>query len=232
MLVTDYDDTLTNDINNLNELKRELDDFKSKGNIFVIATGRAFSSITERIKKEFDNIEYDYLLTNHGAVIMDKNNNILKSYNIQNNTLKKILKVIDQNKIYKKHLFLETKEINYEKNKYNKIMLEYKNLNDALIDYKKIKQLNKCECYLINRKNQTPKLEIINKKINKSKSIKYLKENLNIKEIYVIGDAEQDYKMIKEFKGFAVENASKRIKKISEKQYKYVTDLIKEINRS
>ena len=83
--------------------------------------------------------------------------------------------------------------------------------------------------YLINRKGKMPKVEIINKNTNKAKAIKVIEELEKPSKIEVIGDGTQNIEMIKEYNGNCVVNAIDKVKKISKKQYKYVYELIKEL---
>ena len=67
VLVVDYDRTLfiNNDdvLNNINSINK----FRENGNIFIIATGRTYNSLKKEIDKY--NIEYDYLILNHGSLL-------------------------------------------------------------------------------------------------------------------------------------------------------------------
>ena len=68
-----------------------------------------------------------------------------------------------------------------------------------------------------------------NKGINKSTTVYYLKDLLNINQndIYTIGDNDNDYPMLKEFKGYYIGNPNQNIKDICIKGYNQVFELIK-----
>ena len=70
-----------------------------------------------------------------------------------------------------------------------------------------------------------------NKGINKSSTIKYLQEKLNIinDDIYTLGDNDNDYEMLKLFQGFYIGNVNERIKDICRKGYNQVFELLEEI---
>ena len=108
-------------------------------------------------------------------------------------------------------------------------MLTFTNIDDAIGTYNKIKKTNLVNTYLINRRGKLPKVEIINKNTNKAESIKYIEKLENPNKIEVIGDGPQDIEMIKEYKGNCVTNAVREVKKISKKEYKYVYELIQEL---
>ena len=80
VLVVDYDRTLfINNNDMLNNIKA-INNFRSKGNIFVIATGRTYSSLKKEIDKH--KIQYDYLILNHGALVIKNDNTALFHYKI------------------------------------------------------------------------------------------------------------------------------------------------------
>ena len=114
-------------------------------------------------------------------------------------------------------------------------ILKYLGVNDLLNlsdtnDYSlKIKKTNLVNTYLINRRGKLPKVELINKNTNKAKSIKYIEKVENPYKIEVIGDGLQDIEMIQEYKGNCMTNAVEEVKQISKKQYKYVYELIQEL---
>ena len=69
-------------------------------------------------------------------------------------------------------------------------------------------------------------LEIINKKCDKSFGVSELKRILNLKDenIFTFGDNQNDYLMIKNFNGVAMENATDEVKKVS----KFITKSVYE----
>ena len=75
LLVSDYDQTFYLNDEDIEKNKIAVKEFRNKGNIFVIATGRSYGDFMK--KKEQYNIEYDYVIINHGATILDKEDNII-----------------------------------------------------------------------------------------------------------------------------------------------------------
>ena len=75
LLVSDYDQTFYINDEDIEKNKIAVNEFRKKGNIFVIATGRSYADFMK--KKNQYNIEYDYLIINHGATILDKKENII-----------------------------------------------------------------------------------------------------------------------------------------------------------
>ena len=221
MLVSDYDDTLTIEKEkNLKYIKMFM-----KSNIFVIATGRSYISIKQRLKLDMKGLTPNYLITNHGATIINNNNKVINTSFIEKEVVDKILQLINREKIHKINYY-GSKKFNGD---INKIMLTFKNIEDATGVFNIIKNTDLVTTYLINRKGKMPKVEIINKNTNKAKAIKVIEELEKPSKIEVIGDGTQDIEMIKEYNGNCVVNAIDKVKKISKKQYKYVYELIKEL---
>lgn len=55
----------------------------------------------------------------------------------------------------------------------------------------------------------------------------YLK--FDLENIYTIGDGDSDIYMVRDYKGYAIKNAQKELKKVAIKEYNSVSDLIKDI---
>lgn len=221
MLVSDYDDTLTIEKEkNLKHIKKFM-----KKNIFVIATGRSYISIKQRLKKDMQGLIPNYLITNHGATIINNKNEVINTSFIEVEIINKILSFINKEKILKIS-YCGSKKFN--KN-INKVMIIFKDVNDAINAFNKIKNAEIVTAYLINRLGKLPKVELINKNTNKAKSIKYIEKVENPYKIEVIGDGLQDIEMIQEYKGNCMTNAAEEVKQISKKQYKYVYELIQEL---
>ena len=112
------------------------------------------------------------------------------------------------------------------KDKVYKIVIVYDNKEEELKDYSDfIKKYNYNVFTLENHFH----IEIISSKVNKASAIKNIAQKEDVGEIYVIGDSENDIPMIKEYSGFAVENAKEEVKAIATKTYKYVYSLIDEL---
>lgn len=221
MLVSDYDDTLTIEKEkNLKHIKKFM-----KDNIFVIATGRSYISIKQRLKKDMQGLIPNYLITNHGATITNNENEVINTNFIEKEIVNKILTLINKEKNHKINYYGSKKF----DGKINKIMIIFKNIDDAINTFNKIKETNLVTTYLINRRGKLPKVEIINKNTNKAEAVKYIEKLENPNKIEVIGDGPQDIEVIKEYKGNCVMNAVREVKKISKKQYKYVYELIQEL---
>ena len=227
VLVSDYDQTfyLSNeDIEkNIQELKR----FQDQGNIFVIATGRSYYDLKSR--KEQYGFQYDYAILNHGATIIDKDNNILYNFTIKNETVSKLkpnLK-LDKAVLYFCCSKLESR-LNFNNSDLTKIYIEYLDeVNISEINNYINTKYNDVISYAIGRHV----LKIVAKEVDKSKAIKILLNQINLNKsyTYTIGDGYNDISMIKDFNGYAISNAKKELKEVAIKEYDSVSSLIKDI---
>lgn len=99
MLVSDYDQTFyINDID-IEKNKMAVSEFEAKGNFFLIATGRSYLDFKN--KAEAYNISYNYVILNHGATIIDSNDNIIYNSPIDNAIISKIKDEINIQKAVK-----------------------------------------------------------------------------------------------------------------------------------
>ncbi len=228
LIASDYDDTFYKDDESVNINKEYVDNFRNKGNYFVFATGRSFEDFMK--KKDTYNLEYDYLIINHGATVLDKDNNVLFNNIIDDSVVSSIRECLD----------LDT-AISYFCCQTYKSRMDFRDLNLTKINskystseecFKIVDILNKkfgdyIKAYYVNHNN----VEVIKKGTNKKEAIKKLGEYLNInkKDIYTIGDSYSDMEMIEGFNGYAVRNAINELKEASIKVVDNVSDLIEDV---
>jgi len=227
MIVSDYDDTFyINDediINNVNMVNNFM-----KKNIFVIATGRSYFDFKR--KKDMYNINYNYLILNHGATILF-NNEIIENKIIDNKIKAQLIKDLEFDHSVNSFSCSELESrLSFEVNDLTKIHIEYINKEIAIKVYNKL--INKYSNYLnifLVMKNKA--LEIVSNKTNKAIAISKIRdlEKIDQNDIYVIGDSYNDIEMIKKYKGFSMINSVDDVSKISLKQYSSVSDFIKEV---
>lgn len=228
LLVSDYDQTFYINDEDIEKNKIAVNEFRKKGNIFVIATGRSYADFMK--KKNQYNIECDYLIINHGATILDQKDNIIFNEKIPNEILESL----------KLDLHIENSERNFccsilE----SRVDFEYKNLtkihvkyNDSEYSNKILKKLeekyNGCiNAYLVSGNS----IEIISKNANKSKAIKLLSKEIEIgqEKIYTIGDGYSDIEMVKDYNGYAMKESVDELKNVALEGIDSVSDLIRKI---
>lgn len=228
LLVSDYDQTFYINDEDIEKNKIAVNEFRKKENIFVIATGRSYADFMK--KKNQYNIEYDYLIINHGATILDKKENIIFNEKIPNEILDSL----------KFDLHIENSERNFccsilE----SRVDFEYKNLTKIHVKYNDLEYSNKIlkkleekynsflNSYLVSGNS----IEIISKNANKSKAIKLLSKEIEIvqEEIYTIGDSYSDFEMVKDYNGYAMKESVDGLKNVALEEIDSVSDLIRKI---
>jgi len=232
MLISDYDRTLFRNEEELLINIKYINNYIKK-NMFCIASGRSKQDIENDIKTY--NIPFNYLILNHGATIYDKDFKLIKYYLIDS---------LIANTIYNKVLLNKgiEKAIVYSKNK--KDVKEFNNVIKLLFIFSNIEETFKVKEFIdinfsnyiktyISERHDHITLEVISKNINKSLAINEIKniENINKKDIYVIGDNFNDIEMIKDYNGYAINTSIKEVKSITTKYCDCVYELIDIINR-
>lgn len=233
VLVVDYDRTLfiNNDdmLNNINSINK----FRENGNIFIIATGRTYNSLKKEIDK-YD-IEYDYLILNHGSLVIKKDKSTLFHYKIDKNILFNISNYLSKYKpksVMYSYYTEDTNDINNPD--ISKITIGFQKdietFKKIMMDVVK-KYNNKLNIYF----TQNYEIEIISKETNKSRAIDLLMKKANFKKenIYTIGDSYTDIDMINDYNGSCMEKSIDILKNNKNiKKYSSVSVLIKDILNS
>lgn len=233
VLVVDYDRTLfiNNDdmLNNINSINK----FRKNGNIFIIATGRTYNSLKKEIDKY--NIEYDYLILNHGSLVIKKDKSTLFHYKIDKNILFDITNYLSKYKpksVMYSYYTEDTNDINNPD--ISKITIGFQKdietFKKVMMDVVK-KYNNKLNIYF----TQNYEIEIISKETNKSRAIDLLMKKANFKKenIYTIGDSYTDIDMINDYNGSCMEKSIDILKNNKNiKKYSSVSVLIKDILNS
>lgn len=233
LFITDYDETLYIDNANFNINKSKLLELHKLGIIIIISTGRCFNSIKKQLVK--NNIYYDYLHCADGSILYDKNDNLIKFYDIDHKIIQEIISLKENAKV-------EDIQISYSneyKNKYNKndkiagINLVIKNElldKDFVNNFLNLKNKYSNYNFLYYTHVDYTYLCVKKENVNKAFAIKYMSELLNInpKDIYVIGDSFNDIEMIKEYNGASI-IGNDEVNKVSKKTYHYVYEYINDI---
>mgnify|MGYP000106677507 CR=1 FL=1 len=228
LLVSDYDQTFYLNDEDIEKNKIAVKEFRNKGNIFVIATGRSYGDFMK--KKEQYNIEYDYVIINHGATILDKEDNIIFETIMPNEILDSL----------KSDLHIENTERHFCCSLLeSRVEFEHKNLTKVHVKYNDLEYSNEIQKNLEEKYGDVlniyyvsgNSIEIISKNTNKSKSIKLLSEKIEIKQedIYTIGDGYSDIEMIKDYNGYAMNESVQELKNVAIEEINNVSELIEKI---
>lgn len=228
ILISDYDQTFYLNDEDIEKNKLAIRKFREEGNIFVIATGRSYLDFHNKV--DLYKIDYDYVIINHGATILDKNDNIFANYSIKNEIISNIKKDLQLEKSVKGFCCskLESR-VDFNYRDLTKINVRYNTKEEAMDINKDIN--NKYSEFVNSYYVTENSLEIISNEINKSKAIDLLLNRLNIlrENVNTIGDGYSDIEMVKDFNGYCMKESVSELKEIAKKEYNSVSDLINEI---
>ena len=225
ILASDFDNTLyVSDINIVNKNIESINKFREKGNLFVIITGRG-KSIREYIEEY--NIPYDYLICENGAIIYDKNDNIVSSVYLAKEDINKIVDIIKRDNL--KYILDTGDQYITDMN------TSYKDIACIFLDRKTIKNPEKLLEEILSTTSTYSYLSdnwinSININIDKKLALDKLNEVLDYKyEIHAIGDAINDISMITSYDGGIMEHHEKELDELPNKNYETLSDYIEEL---
>ncbi len=233
LLTCDFDGTYFLNEDDIKENNKRIEQFRKQGNIFMLSSGRSFKSLKEVTIKY--KIPYDYLSCCDGSILYDKDDKIVVKYdlnpdiideflNLQNGVIVKKIQHSYFDDYYDTYhhgtllginIVLEDENITKEfLQKYHEMSLKYK-------DYDFLHYRHAPETYFC----------LKNKGINKSSTVKYLKESLNIDydDIITVGDNENDFKMLESFNSYHIGIVDDKIKSVTIKGYDSVSNLLDDI---
>ena len=228
ILVSDYDQTFYLNDEDIEKNKKSVENFRKQENIFIFATGRSYFDFMN--KAEQYKLKWDYLIINHGATILDKNNNIISNYTIDNDVIKNIKKDLEIEKAIKYFCCnLENSRTNFNDKDLTKIHAKYeKNKAEQINSLINKKYAEFVNCYFVSGNA----VEIISNKTCKSNAIEEIVkiEKVNRENIFTIGDGYSDIEMIKNYNGYCMEESVQELLKICNgKIVKSVSELIEKI---
>ena len=200
MLVSDYDQTFYINDNDIEKNKKAVEQFQNKGNIFVIATGRSYLDFKNKL--DLYNFNYDYVILNHGATILDKDNNIFANYSIDSNIIKDIYEDLNIKESINSFNCSELESrVDFNHQNLTKINVKYNSREEAMRINKIIN--DKYSNYVVSYFVNTNSIEIISNQTNKSNAINILIERLGLSkdDIYTIGDGYSDIDMMNSLEG-------------------------------
>lgn len=258
LVASDYDKTFhRHDQQDLETNMDAVANWRKKGNIFVISTGRDVASMLN--EKKMRHIEYDYIVSLNGSFVVDADNKVLFKHSLDNKLAKDLVVMLREtmgdelnisngfdgfNMTHKSASLTNkiSKEI-FDRNSkiYTKTMesaldddvLLIGCLNESFEQAKKLK-----EEILLKYENQVEVflnlnyINIVPKGISKATGVGVLIEHLGIDEKFVstIGDDFNDIPMLERYNGYTVNNAREEVKAISLKTYDSVAHLIQAVN--
>ena len=229
ILISDYDGTFyQNDI----DIKKNIDEvteFRTLDNLFVLATGRSYVDLKQKIDKY--EIPYDYLILNHGALLLSKDLEILKVFTLDKHLVDSILEYANNKDIYDVILISAFDKNVKDTSNIVKIMLKLYSYDKALEVKNYIdKSYTNIRSYFISEDNHYL-VEIVSSEASKSLMIDKIldKEKIVKKNVYTIGDGINDIDMIRDYNGYRVRNSCKELVSVTDRVIDNVSDLISRI---
>ena len=233
MLISDFDDTLYCDEDSLKININKINDFRDKGNIFVIASARSYKAIETKIKNY--SIPFDYLILNQGAVVLNKDMNVIFNYQINKNVVGKIM---DSIKTYKENISnirlfsIFDDDVELDSEVITKFRVGTNTIENAYTISKYID--NNFNEYVRNYVIDTGKyifVEIIPIDTDKGVAIDKLIdiESIEKKYVYAIGNGSNDVEMLEKYNGYGMSNSEECVINIAKGLYDNVYNLIDEI---
>ena len=227
ILASDFDNTIyfSEDKEKSNKNISSIKKFISHGNIFCIITGRNYSDL--KILLNEYNIPYSYLVCEDGAKIFNNVDYCIDTTYLDKKDIEKIKKILDELKC---DYYLDD---GYNKTEYLgdvvKIVINCKDEEEKEKLVKIIKE--KIDVHIYASRTH---VNIINKDVNKKHALEKLitLENLNFNNVHVIGDNDNDYEMIKFFKGAVIKEHHKVLDELNKKEYKTLSDYIEELMKN
>ena len=228
IIASDYDRTFYINDEDIEKNKVAIDKFTKLGNSFIIATGRSYYDLMKKVNQY--NLVYDYAIINHGATILNKNNDIIFNVSIDNNIIKNIENELELEKATQWFCCskLESR-VDFEHKDLTKINVKYETKKKSLEMNEKIN--SKFSKFVTSYNITSSSIEIVSKKVNKSKSIKMLADKLGVEDscIYTIGDGYSDISMIRDFNGYCMEESVEELKEIALGKVQSVSQLVEKI---
>ena len=230
ILISDYDGTFYQNDRDIKKNIDKVNEFRTLDNLFVLATGRSYVDLKQKIDKY--EIPYDYLILNHVALLLSKDLEIIKVFTLDKELVDSILEYANNKDIYNVILISAFDKNVTDTLNIVKIMLKLYNYDKALEVKNYIdKSYPNIGSYLA-RDEEHYLVEVVSCKASKSFMIEKIldKEKIVKKNVYTIGDGINDIEMIRDYNGYRVRNSCKELVSVTDRVIDNVSDLISRIS--
>lgn len=237
IICTDYDGTLNHGGITLEKLEA-IKKWREEGNLFCIVSGRQKEFYSELAE---NNIPFDFLLACNGAVITDKDYNIVSDVRCNENIGNELAQFCfslecpfvffcgDEFLRIKNKAFPEERGIDYDP---DKILTSFNQMSTACRDFNEAARVTaligeRYGKYLNPLQNGTC-IDIVPVGMDKAQGIYRLLGLVGGKkeDVIAVGDNVNDEAMIKEFYSYAMENGVESIKKVADRITVSIENLI------
>lgn len=227
LLVSDYDQTVSTDDLSIRFNIKKINKFRKDGNLFMLSTGREYLSIKNEVKKW--NIKYDYLSCADGTTMYDRDDKLIFISKMDKDDVKvsEFLKKQYGQKINIYNIISDNSNIPEEK------VIQIFDINFIQISRDITKFLDE---NLINSTYSTNLncIYLKHKEASKALTIRYLENEIGIEKrnIFTIGDHNNDYEMIRDYNGFTMLWGTKKAREYAIKRYLLMSGLILDIENN
>ena len=224
ILASDFDNTIyfLNDPEKNKKNSEEIRKFVAQGNIFCIITGRNYTDLKKLLIE--NNIPYSYLICEDGAKIFNNMDYCLDTILLDENDIKQIIPIIEENEwdYYLDDGYNHT-------NNYSdcvKIVINCLNEGEKIKIVDMIKKKTNVHIYA-----SRFHINIIHRSVNKEHALQKLinLEDLDYNKLYVIGDNDNDYEMLKRFEGGVMKEHHPILNELGKKEYESLYEYIEEL---
>ncbi len=220
IIASDFDRTLyVEDENILNMNIKSIDKFISKGNTFIIITGRMYTDIKLLLDKY--KINYTFLICEDGAKIFNEFDYSIKDYLLPKEKIDQIEEIFKE---YNEDYYLDDGyNITTNKNDCVKVTSLIKDRKKSKEIVERIKK--DVDVYVYLSKSY---INITDSSTSKSIALEYLMyyKDLYKEDLYVLGDDINDYEMLSNFKGGVMKHHSKALDELKKEEFDTLYDFI------
>ncbi len=224
ILASDFDNTiyyLDNDDQNKKNAEA-IQRFVSYGNIFCIITGRNYTELKKLLTEL--HIPYSYLVCEDGAKIFNNMDYCIDTTLLEKKEIEKIEEILKEEGC---DYYLDD---GYNKTEYlDDVVKIVVNCTDEKEKDKIVKIVQeKTDVHIYASRFH---VNIIHKTVNKKIALKKLMnlEELDYNLLHVIGDNDNDYEMLKEFKGKVIKKHHKVLNELDKEEIDTLSDYIEEL---
>lgn len=224
VLASDFDNTIyiESDSSQIQRNVNQIRKFISQGNIFCIITGRNYSDLKQLLIE--NNVPYSYLICEDGAKLFNNMDYSFDTTLLDRKEIEKLVPILEDN-----HYDYYLDDGYNQTNNYNDCVKVVVNCEDKEEQKRIIEKVTKeCNVHIYASRYH---VNIIHKSVNKENALRKLfkMEMLNLDDLYVIGDNDNDYEMLKAFQGGVMKEHHPMLDELHKKEYDTLGDYIEEL---
>ena len=221
ILISDYDGTLLIDDNVTQQDIKKINEFRKRGNMFIISTARNFEAVKKECLKYGINV--DYFFCDNGSVILNNEGNVIYKQYLREKERMSIERAIEKYKdlinvkrygVFSKQEKDITNIVEYKMDGKIEVLKELKNILESKVIQAKL-QITEDDKLIIHTGTKEEIIQIFINQNNICKSI-----------ITTIGDELDDFNMLKLYNGYRMEKCNDVLRQNIKQSVKSVSELI------